>query len=91
MSTTSRQWYDAAEIATEMGVDVKTVLHWIHAGELEAVNVARDPQAKRPRWKISAAALRAFSRRRSTYGPGGDDDAPRRGRPRKSKPRVAYW
>jgi len=55
--------YTAAALAELYGVKVDTVLAWIHAGELAAVDVSR-PGSQRPRWRISADAVEAFERRR---------------------------
>ncbi len=70
------------DVATRYGVDVHTVLHWIDRGELRAVNVARRPGGKRPRWRISEAALHAFETGRAAT------PAPARRRPRKRQADV---
>ncbi len=53
------------DIAKRYGVKEHTVLGWIHSGELKAVNVGRALDRKRPRWRISPAALEAFEAARS--------------------------
>ena len=53
-------------VADEYTVTEHTVLGWIAAGELEAVNVGRAPGKRRPRWRITDEALRKFELRRST-------------------------
>jgi excisionase family DNA binding protein len=60
--------YTARQVAQRLGVSLKTVLAWIHAGELKAVNVGRTPHGRKPRWRISQAALDAFEALR-TSGP----------------------
>jgi excisionase family DNA binding protein len=60
--------YTAREIAERCGVSLKTVLAWIHAGELKAVNVGRTAHGRKPRWRISQASLEAFLALR-TSGP----------------------
>ena len=55
-----------AAVAECFGVTQATVLAWIHAGELKAVNVSRSPGAKRPRWRVTQAALAAFETARRT-------------------------
>lgn len=50
-------WYTPREIAEQLGVNVDRVRGWIHAGELEAVNVA---DGVRPRWRISTGAYKTF-------------------------------
>jgi excisionase family DNA binding protein len=59
------------------GVSEHTVLAWIRSGELRAVNVGRRPGAKKPRWRISQAALESFEARRTPTPP-----APRKRRQR---------
>jgi hypothetical protein len=46
-----------------------TVLGWIKAGELRAINVGRNPGSRRPRWRISQAALDDFEAVRTTGAP----------------------
>jgi hypothetical protein len=63
----ARAWYSPADIARERGVRLAKVRAWISSGELEAVNVAaRSGPGLRPRWRISADALAAFDRVRSS-------------------------
>lgn len=52
-------------VADRYGVSAHTVLGWIRAGELAAVNVARSHAARKPRWRIPAAALAGFEARRA--------------------------
>lgn len=47
------------EAAKLLRVDPSTVIGWIRSGELRAVNLARR-DAKRPRWRISRAAIEHF-------------------------------
>jgi excisionase family DNA binding protein len=56
------------DLCERYGVSEHTALLWIHSGELKAVNVGRRPGAKRPRWRITPEALRAFEAAR-TAGP----------------------
>jgi excisionase family DNA binding protein len=49
-----------ADVAELHSVSAGTVLTWIRAGELAAVNVGRRPGARKPRWRITAAALERF-------------------------------
>lgn len=65
-----------AEIAARHGVDVHVILAWIKCGELIAVNVARDQNGRRPRWRIDPNDLMAFENRRKSKPP--DPPAPRR-------------
>jgi excisionase family DNA binding protein len=68
---TTRVSHTVAELASRHGVSVKTVLGWIHAGELKALNVSRRLGAKRPSWRIPQAALEAFESLRTTTAAGG--------------------
>jgi excisionase family DNA binding protein len=53
------------EIAERYGVTEHTVLGWIRSGELKAVNVGRRAGSKKPRWRVSQAAVAAFEAARS--------------------------
>jgi hypothetical protein len=52
--------FTVQDLQRRYGVTVHTVLGWIRSGELRAVNVGRRPGAKKPRWRITQAALEAF-------------------------------
>jgi excisionase family DNA binding protein len=52
--------YTVHDLCERFGVGEHTVLTWIRSGELKAVNVGRAPAGKRPRWRITEAALEAF-------------------------------
>jgi len=54
------------DLMNRFAVTQGTVLGWIAGGELKAVNVGQKPGKKRPRWRISAAAIEAFEAARST-------------------------
>lgn len=56
--------YSVKQVAQRYHVGEHTVLGWIEAEELAAVNVARS-RATRPRWRITAEALQAFELLRS--------------------------
>lgn len=56
-------------VAKRYGVTEETVLVWIRSGELQAVNVSRNPHSRRPRWLISQAALDAFELKRTNNPP----------------------
>ena len=51
------------QIALEYRVKPQTVLDWIRAGELRAIDVAK-PGSRRPRFRIDPADLLAFEQRR---------------------------
>jgi excisionase family DNA binding protein len=48
------------DIAERCGVSERTVRAWIRAGELKALNMSRTPGSRRPRWRVTQAALEAF-------------------------------
>lgn len=57
------------EIQRRYGVTEHTILGWIRAGELRAINVGRKSGAKKPRWRISEQALAAFEALRTPTPP----------------------
>jgi hypothetical protein len=57
-------WQTVAEVAGQRGLKQEVVLGWIRRGDLEAVDVS--VCGRRPRWRISTAALAEFDRRRSS-------------------------
>lgn len=63
-AATPIRWLTPPQLARERGIRVSHILKWIHSGELEAVNLALKRNG-RPRWRISAEALKDFERRRS--------------------------
>jgi excisionase family DNA binding protein len=70
--------YTVQQVADRFSVDEHAVLGWIRSGDLRAVNVGRQPGKKRPRWRVTEAALAEFELLRS-YSP-----PPPRGRRRKT-------
>jgi transposase len=67
--------FSALEVSKDYGVSIETVRRWIDNGELKAVNVSRAANSRKPRWRITQAALDAFEAAR-TSGPSAP--APRR-------------
>lgn len=61
--------YNVHEIQERYAVGEATVLGWIHGGELAAINVGKEPGKKKPRWRITEAALQAFELLRSSEAP----------------------
>jgi excisionase family DNA binding protein len=53
------------DVANRYGVSVHTVLTWLKAGELKAVNAARRT-GTRPQWRISEEAIAQFEAARSS-------------------------
>jgi transposase len=61
--------YSVKDIQDRFGVGEQTVLGWIRTGELKAINVSRRAGAKKPRWRITDAALAAFEALRTANPP----------------------
>jgi len=57
------------DVCERYEVSEHTVLSWIRAGELRAVNVGRRSGAKKPRWRITQEALEAFEQLRTPTPP----------------------
>jgi hypothetical protein len=57
--------FTPVEVAALYRVTEATVLTWIRTGDLKAVNVGRTRAAKKPRWRITAAALAEFEAART--------------------------
>jgi hypothetical protein len=58
--------YSPADIAKSRGCKTDKILALIKSGKLIAINWATSDKAKKPRWRITAEALEAFERSRST-------------------------
>ena len=56
------------KVAKMFGVKPDKVLYWIHSGQLEAVNIAKD-EGHRPQYAVTPAGLDTFTRRRATRAP----------------------
>lgn len=52
--------FSVNQVAEKYSVSSDTVLSWLASGQLKGLNVGRCPGAKRPRWRITQAALDAF-------------------------------
>ena len=61
----SRRYLAPAQVAEDLGLDVRKVLMWIRTGELRAVNIAVNLSGKKPRWRIAAVDLETFLLRRT--------------------------
>jgi excisionase family DNA binding protein len=57
------------ELCERYGVNQHTVLGWIRSGELTAINVGRRLGTKKPRWRITPEALKAFELLRTPAAP----------------------
>lgn len=53
-------YYTPQQAAEILGCADDQIVHWIHSGQLVAVNVAKEVNSKRPRWRISEADLGKF-------------------------------
>lgn len=57
------------DICTRYGVNEHTVLQWIHSGELAAFTVGVAANKKKPRWRVTEDALKAFEQKRAATPP----------------------
>lgn len=60
----TRPWQTPPQLAREMQVKPQTVIDWILAGELKAINIARRG-CTRPRYRIHRSAVTAFEQARA--------------------------
>ncbi len=60
--------FGVKEVREMYGVGEHTVLRWIRAGELKAIDVS-PKTGSRPKWRITQAALDAFEALRGTSAP----------------------
>lgn len=58
--------FTVRDIEERYGVTERTVLHWIHTGQIKAINVGVEPGKKKPRWRFTAAAVDAFEAARAS-------------------------
>jgi hypothetical protein len=82
--------YTPPEFAKARRVSVGKVLHWIDAGDLQAINQATKRQG-RPRWFITAEAIAEFDVARSSWATKPPMPSPPRSRSRKSEHEIAYY
>ena len=61
----TRHYLSPAQVAEDLGIDLRKVLLWIKTGELRACNLATQVSGKKPRWRISTIDLESFLLRRS--------------------------
>jgi len=79
------------ELAELLSVSKDKVLGWIHAGELQAIDV-RSPQSSRPQYRIPGDAVQAFSNARSTSPlPNGFKTKSKRDNPSRPPPKVEFF
>jgi excisionase family DNA binding protein len=61
--------YSVHDLAERYGVGEHTILAWIKQGELRAINVGRNLDSKKPRWRVTQQALEAFEQSRAASLP----------------------
>lgn len=85
-------YFSPAELAAAWGVSHDKILEFIKTGELEAFNVA-SRRSRRPQFKVTLAAVKAFQERRSGRDParGIPPAAPRRSSSKKSPPSTRQY
>ena len=54
------RYYTVQDAAQTLSVDDEQILSLIHSGKIKAVNMAKDENGKRPRWRISEGELGRF-------------------------------
>ena len=83
-----RAWYTPSQLARERHVGIAKIHRWIRSGELLAINHA-STRLSPPRWRISAEAVEAFDRSRSSRG--STPAAPTRSRRSKGIPVTEFF
>ena len=61
----SRAILTPAEIAATMRVNTTTVSAWIRRGELPAIIISKNPDSKKPRYRVWEEDFKAFLARRT--------------------------
>lgn len=67
--TVDQKYYSIQQVSEMLGCDDETVLAQIHSGDLEAVNIAKKVDAKRPTWRVPELGLGRWVLRRSNAKP----------------------
>jgi len=62
--TNDNRFLTPPQAARMIGVSAEKIAHFIHLGELVAVNLS---MGNRPRWRIAPEALQAFLKSRSNH------------------------
>ena len=90
-TATLSAFFSPRELAELLSVSKDKVLGWIHAGELQAIDV-RSPQSSRPRYRITGDAVQAFSKARSTSPLlNGFKTKSKRDNPSSPPPKIEYF
>lgn len=88
------------DVAELLAVPQMNVIRWIHAGELNASNVAESAKGARNRWRISEQALAEFLEARSSRraaaaggssGAAGEQAKPAKRKRATAKPRKEFF
>ena len=78
--------YTVRDIMDRYGVSQATVLHWLATGQLQSLNVGRDPGKKRARYRIPESAIEHFELSRTATPP-----APKTRRRKQSSDVVKFY
>lgn len=78
--------FSVDEVAQRYAVSKGTVITWVRNGELKAVNISRSRNSKKPRYRITQAAIDAFEAARMPTPP-----APRTSRRRSQSSDVVEF
>ena len=81
-----RATFSIPDVCERYAVSERTVLGWIHSGQLRAINVGRTAGARKPRWRVSAQALEDFETSRTAMPP-----APRQRRRRQRDDVIEFY
>jgi hypothetical protein len=77
-------------LAESLAIDQAKVLHWIHTGQLEAIDVSETPGG-RPRWRIPAEAWERFCRARSNQANTATQQPAKRRRRRRDAKIIEFY
>jgi hypothetical protein len=69
------EWLSVTEVTQLLRTTRSKILSWIYDGQLHAVNIAADPNARNARWRVSRAGLEEFLACRANQVEGGNDAA----------------
>lgn len=69
MQSDASGWLTPPEIAARLRCRSSKVILWIRREQLRAVNLAENPDGKRPRWRVSPEALAEFLAARTNRAP----------------------
>jgi len=64
-SKRDEEFYSVNDLMAIYNVTQHTVLAWINSNELDAMNVGKEPNKLKPRWRVTEKALNSFEKSRS--------------------------